>query len=210
MKDNKELPKWDKTQIEGQKKINRRLTIRTAALLVIVLIVIIIAIIVGVASNNKNATPQKPSADSSVQQIEKYEKSKFSDNNASSINSISLAKSNRTLLVKVDNVDVSTQSSASNSFSQMADELQSVGTYDVAKNGVIFYNSTHDFAIYFNQKNIESLNSNYSDYLGSGNYPSLFSNSNSYKLKDSFKNSNKKLSKIPNSKSPNIINESFK
>lgn len=220
-KNNDKLPKWNQDQINAQKKINRRLTYRTAGALFIVLVVVVVAIVVAVASNNKDATPQAPATNANVSEVEKYEMHKFSDNNAASINSIKIAKSTHVLLVKLDNVDVSSESSASNSFSQLSDELQSVGNYDVASKGVIFYSEgpyTNDngetvtetsFAIYLNQSNIQSLNSNYSDYLGSGNYTNLFKNADAYYLYQPFSSSNRKLNKLPAAKSDRIIKESI-
>lgn len=209
MKDNNDLPKWDERQLSGQKKINRRLTIRTGCLLIIVLMVIILAIVVTFASCNKDSTPQKPNNDASVSEIENYEQHKFSDNNASSIDKLSISKNTKVLLVKVSNVDVSSESSAANSFSQLTDELQSVGSYDIAKHGVIFYNPEKTFAIYFNQSHIQALNSNYSDYIESGNYSSLFSSANAYYMSDSFKSENRKLNKLDNQRTVRIISESI-
>lgn len=210
MKDNDQLPKWDKTQIEGQKKINRRLTIRTAVLLVIVAVVIVIAIVVAVFSNNHDSTSAKPGNDASLAQIEKYEEHHFADNNAATIEDISQSKTTNVLLIKIANVDVSTHSSASNSFSQMADVLQSVGSFDLAKHGVLFYDQDRNYALYFNQSNIHSLNSNYSDYIGSGNYVSLFKSANAYQLDPTFKNSNSKLAQLDDSRTSRIITESLK
>lgn len=209
MKDNHDLPKWDERQISGQKKINRRLTIRTGCLLIIVLLVIILAIVVTFASCNKDSTPQKPNNSASVSEIENYEQHKFSDNNAASIDKMSVSNNTKVLLVKVANIDVSSESSAANSFSQLTDELQSVGNYDVAKHGVIFYNPEKTFAIYFNQSHIQSLNSNYSDYIESGNYDSLFNNANAYYMSDDFKSANKKLNKLANQRTVRIISESL-
>lgn len=209
MKDNHQLPEWDKTQIEGQKKINRRMTIRTAVLLVIVAVVIVIAIVVWAFSGNQNSTGSKPAADASMSRIEKYEKHHFADNNAATIEQITQAKSTNVMLIKIANVDVSTHSSASNSFSQMTDVLQSVGSFDLARHGVLFYDQDHSYALYFNQANIQSMNRNYSDYIGSGNYQSLFDTANAYQMDPTFKNSNSKLSRLDDSKTSRIITESF-
>ncbi|WP_300560158.1 hypothetical protein [Companilactobacillus sp.] len=217
----KNLPKWDKTQVQAQKSINKRMAIRTALMILIVAIVIIVAIIVWVASNNKNATPQAPSPNATTAQIQKYANHKFSDNNASTIDTISVAKNTNILMVKVNNVDVSSNNSASNSFSQLTDEMQSLGSYDLAKNGIIFYgNDPYEtnsgktsnkvsFALYFTQDNIQSLNSNYSDYVGSGNYTNLFKNADGYYLYQPFQDNNRKLNKISSTKSINKITNSL-
>lgn len=209
MKNNHQLPEWDKTQIEGQKKINRRLTIRTAVLLVIVAIVIIIAIVVSVFSNNHDSSSSKPAADASVAKIEKYETDHFADNNAATIENISQSPSTSVLLIKIANVDVSTHSSASNSFSQMTDVLQSVGSFDKAKHGILFYDQNRNFELYYNQATIGSFNRNYSDYIGSGNYVSFVDSANAYRLKPEFKNSNSKLAQLDDSRTSRIIDESL-
>ena len=215
------LPEWDKTQIEAQKKINKRMTARTAGALIAVLAIIIIAIIVTFASCDRNSTPQKPNSDASTSAIQKYSQDKFSDNNASSIDTVSQSPKTKVLIVKVDNVDVSSDSSASNSFGQLTDELQSIGTFDAAKKGVIFYGivtytdaqgkqvDETSFALYFKQDSISSLNSGYSDYISSGNYESLFKNSDAYYLYGPFKESNRALNKLPNNDSQNIIEKSL-
>ncbi|WP_125769881.1 hypothetical protein [Companilactobacillus furfuricola] len=209
MKDNHQLPEWYKTQIEGQKKINRRLSIRMAVLLVIVAIVIVVAILVAVFANGHDSASSKPATDASVAQIEKYEKNHFADNNAATIENISRSSSTNVLLIKIANVDVSTHSSAANSFSQMADVLQSVGSFDEAKHGVLFYDQDHNYDLYYNQSTIRSFNRNYSDYVDSGNYVSFVDSANAYRLNPTFKNSNSKLSQLDDSRSSRIITESF-
>ncbi|AKP66732.1 hypothetical protein [Companilactobacillus ginsenosidimutans] len=222
MNDNKDnLPKWDKSQIEAQKKINKRMAYRTAGALVITLAIIIIAIVVSFASCDRNSIPQKPASNASISKIQTYEQAKFADNNASSIDTITKSNQSKILIVKVDNVDASTNSSSSNSFSQLADELLSVGSYDAAKNGVIFYGSDPykneqgqqveqtSFAVYFKQDSISSLNSGYSDYISNGNYDSLFKNADAYYLRNQFITGNKTLSKLPATKSTEIIEKSL-
>ncbi|MQS51447.1 hypothetical protein [Companilactobacillus mishanensis] len=222
MNDKGKLPEWNKKQIEEQKKINKKLTFRAGLALIITIAVIIVAIIVGFASCDRNSTPQKPANNASVSAIEKYEKIKFSDNNASSINKIYKSKKTGKLIVKVDNVDASYDTSASNSFGQLTDELQSVGSYDAAKKGVIFYGDGAytdetgkevdelSFAIFFTQADVNSLNSNYSDYVGSGNYDSLFKSSDAYYLYEPFAQPNKLLNKMSLNKDKATITDSLK
>lgn len=218
-KPSNKLPKWDKTQIDEQKKINKRLTIRTIITLIAVFIVIIVAIVVSFASCNKDGTPKGPGPDASAEQIEAYLQNKFADNNAASIDQVQVADKTKILMVKLNNVDVSSGNSSANSFSQLADELQAVCSYDLAKKGVIFYGVDNyqtatteknklSFAVYFNQSNINSLNSDYSDYIQSGNYPELFENANGYYLYELFRRPNKKFMKLPATKSERIISES--